>query len=214
MNKPGKFSIFNKNAPAIIFFLTFAVVIGTTSRYHARAGETERLNTVLSSYGITIENYDFSVTNSHRFTARGKTFHTLTAHNGTTRIELEITVPLEETEAPALIKDKYTVIQNLYGPQLIPYTGTLTTTTDCPPDKKPEHITAAVLNRDTTVLLANATERYVLGVWDNDLIKQKAAVVIFYDKNNKTNYQIMLFQPCELFDRKEILSILHNIKNI
>jgi len=119
-----------------------------------------------------------------------------------------------EKQALNYSDSKYKIIKNLYGPQIIPYTGALTTTTECPDDKKPKETTIEVMGRPTRVLFANATDRYVLGVWEDNLIKTKAAFAMVYDKKNKTIYQIIIFQPYKTFNRDEVLGILKSLKNI
>jgi len=46
------------------------------------------------------------------------------------------------------------------------------------------------------------------------MIKNKAAFSVLRDGENKTLYQIIIFQPTDSFDRNGVLEILTNIKHI
>ncbi|MCD6221077.1 hypothetical protein J7K25_02830 [bacterium] len=169
----------------------------------------------MSGYKITFAKYGkILIIKNYKFPAREKSFHTIIASDKNTRIEIEIIKPMSYVEATEYAESKYKIIKNLYGPQIIPYTGQLTTTTDCPPEKKPEEISIDILGKPTRVLLANATDRYVLGVWDDALIKTKAAFAMVYDEENQTIYQIIIFQPIKIFDQQKVLDILQGIKRI
>ena len=173
------------------------------------------LNEVLKQYNVQFGiKGSLIVIRNFKYPAREKTFHTIIAQDEKTRIELEIIKPMLKEQALNYSDSKYKIIKNLYGPQIIPYSGTLTTTTECPDDKKPKEATIEVMNRLTKVLLANATDRYVLGVWEDDLIKTKATFAMVYDKENKTIYQIIIFQPYKSFNQNEVLDILKSLKNI
>jgi len=194
-------------AAILIFLLVIILNIVTPPKTY------DILNKVLIQYGVQLEKGGSSpVVRDFKFPAKGKTFHTIIAQEKETRIEIEIIKPLSEEAAINYSESKYIIITSLYGPQIIPYTGALTTITDCPDDKKPEEIITEVMGKPVRVLLANATERYVLGVWEDDLIKQKAAFAVLYDRENSTHYQIIIFQPSESFDRNVVLDILKSLK--
>lgn len=179
------------------------------------AQNKQQLNKLLSQYKLQFTTpKDITIINNAKFPARDKIFHQIIAQNKQTRIEIELIKPMSYDEAMEYAESKYKIIKNLYGPQIIPYTGQLTTTTDCPPEKKPKEITVDILGKPTKVLLANATDRYVLGVWDDELIKTKAAFAMVYDEENQTIYQIIIFQPIKIFDQQKVLDILQGIKRI
>ena len=173
----------------------------------------KNLNDVLKQYQVEFNTTEhLYLIKNLKYPARGRVFHTIIAENKNYYIEMEIVNPLPDKEFDHYSKIKYKIITNLYGPQLIPYTGTLTTTTDCPKEKKPEEIIIEVMKQPTKVLFANATDRYTLGVWEDDLIKTRAAFTIVYDKEKKVMYQIIVFQKIKSFNKQDILSILKNFK--
>jgi len=173
------------------------------------------LNEVLKQYNVQFDTKgSLTVIRNFKYPAKEKIFHTIIAQGKNNRIEIEIIKPMLKEQALNYSDSKYKIIKNLYGPQIIPYSGTLTTTTECPEDKKPTETTIEVMGEPIRVLLANATDRYVLGVWEDDLIKTKAAFAMVYDKENKTIYQIIIFQPYKSFNQDEVLDILKSLKNI
>jgi len=173
------------------------------------------LNKLLIQYSLKLKKGgNLSIVENFEFRAKDKTFRTIIAQGDKTRIEIEIIKPMAEKEATVYSKLKYIVVENLYTSQTIPYPGALTKTTECPEDKKPEKATAEILGKTVKVLFTNATKRYVIGVWDDDLIKQKAAYAVFYDEINRTHYQIMIFQPSESFNNNEMLEILESFGKI
>jgi hypothetical protein len=173
------------------------------------------LNALLLNYGIQFkEGGSLPVIKNFQYGGKGKTYHTIIAQDNKTHIEMEIITLLSEQEAQDYAHSKYIIIKSLYAPQIIPYTGALTTTTECPKDKKPREITIKISGRPQKVLLANATERYVLGVWEDDLIKKKAAFTVFYNRENNTLFQITVFQPVDSFDLNEVLKILKSLETI
>jgi hypothetical protein len=193
----------------LIFLIVPIILCFFTVAPSSCAKNVKTLNNVLSAYnasfgaaGILPVIKDFS----HK--ARGIIFHTIIAQKNDTRIEIEIIKPLDKAEASRQIASKYQVIKNLYGPQTIPYPGAVTSKTDCPEDKKPVEKEIDFAGGPTKVLLANASERYILGVWDDALIKQKAAFAVVYNGGSETLYQILVFKPVGRGAEKEVLDIL------
>ncbi len=183
------------------------------SSLYGQAKETPGLNEVLSDYSIQFREADkYPVQKNFRYASKEKYFHSIVAQKDETRIEIEIVRPLTNTEAADYAKAKYGIVKNLYGQQIVPYNGTLTVTTECPQAKKPKEITADVLGKQTPILTANASQRYVLGVWDEKLIKQKACFFIYYDDKNGIFYQITIFRPYASFRLAEALKIINELK--
>jgi|GEM_PF-3483476 len=175
----------------------------------------QTLNGILGGYGVEFgKSGNLPVLKDFEFIAKDKHFRTIVAQEGETRIEIEIIKLLTKDEAANYSMVKYSVVKNLYGPQMIPYQGTITTTTDCPAEKKPEETKVTIWKEERPVLLAWASERYTLGVWDDALIKQKAAFTVFYDQGKSILYRVLIFQPIGSFNRKEIFEILESIKII
>ncbi len=199
-----------------IFFtvnLTLFLAFNPNSCLFAQTKGNLSLNELLSDYGIEFKKGGSSpILKDFGFIAKNKYFRNIVAQEGKTRIEMEIIDPLNEEEASKHMAVKYAIIKNLYGPQRIPYQGTITITTDCPAEKKPEKAKVTIMGRSRLVLLANASERYTLGVWDDTLIKQKAAFTVFYDQGMSTLYRVIIFPPAASFNRKEVFEILKSIK--
>ena len=194
------------------YFLLFILILNNNTRCSALE---KNLNDPLKQYQVEFNIVEpLYLINNLKYPARNRVFHTIVAENKNYHIEMEIISPFPDKEFEHYSKTKYKIITNLYGPQLIPYTGELTTTTDCPKEKKPEEIIIKIMKQPTKVLLANATNRYTLGVWEDDLIKTKAAFTIVYDKEKEVIYQIIVFQKIESFNKQNILNIFKNFKNI
>jgi hypothetical protein len=198
----------------IIYLLIWALTCAIASAQPERQPErSNTLNEILAAYGSGFNaGGDFPVISNFKNSAQGKVFNTITAEKGGKRIQLEITSGMTANEALAYSRTQYTVVQHLYGPRQIQYPGIITNHTECPDNKKPRETTIAIMGKPAKVLLANASERYVLGVWDDDLISQKAAFAVFYDGKNAVSYQIIVFQPYDDPNRKELLSILEGFK--
>jgi hypothetical protein len=199
-----------------ISFLPVSILLLVNVLHQTAFAESKgTLNETLIQYGSRFEKLgSLPVLRDFQQTARGKIFHTVLAQDQDTHIEIEIISPLEEGLAINYSNSKYEIIKDLYGPQIIPYPGAITDTTDCPMDKRPKEATVDIMGKTIKVLLANASERYVLGVWDDELIKQKAAFAVFYDEKNKTNYQIIVFQPVRSFNQEEVLGTLRSFQVI
>ena len=204
-----------KNQRALIYTIIL-IPLTVIIIYNSAIAQTSAvLNTLLLNYGIQLKKGgSLPVIKDFQYGGKGKTYHTIIAQDNKTRIEMEIITPLSKQEAQNYAHSKYIIIKSLYAPQIIPYTGALTTTTDCPKDKKPQEIIIEILGKPEKVLLANATERYVLGVWEDDLIKNKAAFIVFYNHENNTLFQIIIFQALDSFNPNEMLKILKSLEVI
>lgn len=203
------------NKPVVIYItiaLSLALIIICKPAFPEPSSD---LNTLLLNYGIQLKKEDsLPVIKELRYGGVEKKYHTIIAQNNKMRIEMEIVMPLTEGEAQSYSSSKYIIINGLYAPQIIPYTGALTTTTDCPADKKPKERTVNILGKPEKVLLANATERYVLGVWEDELIKQKAVFTVFFKQENNALFQVIIFKPIDSFNLKEVLNILQSLETI
>ncbi len=200
-------------APLLLSFLFFCSILSFP--HYSLFAKEETLNEALSPYGASFgSSGKMPVLKNFANTARGRTFHTIIAQKEDTRIEFEIIKPLEKDIAAQHITAKYQIIMNLYGPQTIPYPGAITRKTDCPENKKPVEIKTRLNEKPARVLIANASDRYVFGVWDDALIKQKAAFAVTYDQNTGTLYQIMVFRPAGSFDIKDALDILASFSTV
>lgn len=201
----------------IFFILIFAFLICVFENIYPLSAYPEisnTLNNALANYNIQFEKAgSIPVVKNFKYCVREKTFRTIIAQADYMRIEIEAIKPINEETALQYSNSKYVIIKGLFEPQMIPYSGELTHRTECPAEKKPEEITVEILDKKVTILLVNATERYVVGAWDDALIKQKAAFAALYDSNNKTLYQIVIFQPYKTFNLDEILGIFKGIKS-
>jgi len=205
----------SKNKKNIFFLFILTIFLLTILSVSAFPKTHNNLNGALIEYGVQFRKAKFFIIRkSFKSPFREKIYHSIIAQEKTTRIEIEIITPLSKETALEYSESRYKIIKNLYGPQLISYAGAITKETDCPDDKKPEEIIIEIMGNPARVLLANATERYVLGVCDNDLIKQKAAFAVFFDKELNTFYQILIFQPSKSFRRNEVINILESLKKI
>ena len=204
-----------KNKPALIYTIILMLLIVIIIYKSAFTETSAVLNTLLLNYGIQFkEDGSLPVIKNFQYGGEGKTYHTIIAQDNKVHIEIEIITPLSKQEAQDYLHSKYIIIKSLYAPQIIPYTGALTTTTDCPQDKKPQEIIIKMSGKPEKVLLANATGRYVLGVWEDNLIKNKAAFTVFYNPENSTLFQIIIFQPLNSFNLNEMLNILKSVETV
>ncbi|MDD5254888.1 MAG: hypothetical protein PHR11_02400 [Candidatus Omnitrophica bacterium] len=193
----------NTLAYTLISLLVFMPLFG-----RACAQIPVKLNDALASYGVIFDlPEEPNVQQDFTFIAKQKEYRTITAQARNTRVEMEIIKPFTADEAGAYTGSQYAIVKALYSPQIIPYTGEFTVTTDCPPDKKPQESTLEILGKKTAVLVANATERYTFGVWEEDLIKQRGVFYVVYDHRSATIYKITLFRPVEEFNLQEMLNI-------
>jgi hypothetical protein len=202
----------NKLATSFVINLIFLLAVSSGIGF-TQEKVNQTLNEMLGEYGVEFgKSGNLPVLKDFGFIAKDKYFRNIVAQTGETRIEIEIIKPLTKNEATDYSMVKYQVVENLYGPQMIPYQGTITTTTDCPAEKKPQKTKVIIEGEERPVLLASASERYTLGVWDDTLIKQKAAFTVFYDPGKSILYRVLVFQPVGSFNLKEVLEILGSIK--
>ncbi|MFH1045353.1 MAG: arylsulfotransferase family protein [Candidatus Omnitrophota bacterium] len=175
----------------------------------------QSLNQILSQNGIKFKtDTQFYILKNFICPVKDKIFHSIIAQNRDRRVELEITKPISQSEAADQIKSRYIIINSLYQPQIIPYTGEISNTAACPEKNKPKEISVQIAGESTKAILANANERYALGVCEDDLIKNIAIFAVWYNPNNETLYQITTFQPSRSFNQDEALLFLKNIENI
>jgi len=131
-------------------------------KFLVHSGDDRTLNDVLKKYKIAFETGGtFDVIKNFKYPSREKTFQTIIAKNNKTRIEIEIVKPLQATELMKFSESRYIIINSLFEPQVIPYSGALTHTSACPKNKMPIKILVEILEKPVNVLLVNATERYV-----------------------------------------------------
>ena len=173
------------------------------------------LNDALQAYHVALAVHgDLPLTRDFRQPAMGKTFHTLVGQADQLRVEMEIITPLNPEECAAHLHTQYKAIVDLYGPQTIPYPGAVTHSTECPEALKPTTSTATVLDQSTDILVANASERFVLGVCDADLIANQAVFAATCHEETDTYYQITIFQPAEHSQQEDALLILQSLAPI
>ena len=179
------------------------------------SAETRTLNAVLREYGVTMGEIGAAPIASE-FKRKGKTigFHSLVATGGGFRVEIEITAPLSADLAERYRASKYTMVRSQYGPQRHPYPGVITNISVCPEDKKPLETRVDLLGQDTVVLLANASARFTFGVWEDDLIKHRAAFCVLYAPRTQSLFEVRIFQPHDRFDRDAVLRVLGTIRGI
>jgi hypothetical protein len=177
------------------------------------ADKPASLNEALRPYHVQFAGVDAPVLENFRRASAETVFDTIIAGGGSLRVEIEVVAPESPELAANYSKSKYEIIKALYGPQYTPYPGEVTNQTECPPDRKPLSRTVSLLGKDTEVLLANATERYTFGVWEDDLIKQRGAFCVLYDDATKTLYQFKVFQPSSATD-ESLLATVRTLRRI
>ncbi len=196
-----------------IFVLILLLVINFCG--FALSETVKKLNDALTQYKVRFKNGDsFIVTKEAKYPAKEKTFHSLVAKSGQTLIKMEIIEPLLEEKAIPYTETKYKIIKSLFESNTSPYPGAVTNVINCPEEKKPEEKDIEVMGKPIKVLITNATERYVLGVWADDLIKNKAVYAVVYEPFHKVHYQIVIFQPIESFSWDEMLDILRGFRRL
>lgn len=198
----------------ILLFISISLLVATLNN-NVFSKTYDPLNKILSQHCIEFGmERSFSVIKDVKYPVKEKTLHSIIAQDRNTRIEIEITRPLSQKEAVNYIESKYIIIKSLYQPQIIPYSGKITHTAECPEKNKPKELMIKVMGIPTKVILAKATERYVLGVCEDDLIKQEAAFAMWYNPDKKILYQMTIFQSAQSFRQDNVLSILKSLKNI
>ncbi|OGS11677.1 MAG: hypothetical protein A2234_01735 [Elusimicrobia bacterium RIFOXYA2_FULL_58_8] len=187
-------------------------LLGAAPAAGAQGKSTSTLNAELLPYKISFGAAGLAaVINNYSFTAKNMVFHTLAGEKGELRLELEIIQNISTTTASRYIESRYAVVRDMYNPKAIPYGGAVTRNTECPADMKPDEITLQVLGAPAQILLAYASRRYALGVWDKSTVYKKAAFLIFQDKTNRTLFQVIIFGDLKKLDIGAIEAILSNI---
>ncbi len=185
------------------------------SRHLREAVRTPTLDTVLREYGVAIgEIGGTRIDREFRRKGTNIGFHSLVATDGDVRVEMEIMAPLPADIAKRYLTAKYTIVRSQYGPQPHPYPGVITNLTDCPEDKKPVETQVEVLGQAVVVLLANASERFTFGVWEDDLIKHRGAFCVLYVPERNALFEVRIFQPHDRFDRDAVLKVLGSLRGI
>lgn len=153
-----------------------------------------------------------TVVRNYKFRAREMTFHVLAGEESGCRAELEIIRNIAPDKAGRYIESKYAVIRDLYEPKAIPYSGAVTHDTECPADMKPARISLEILGRPVQALLANASERYTLGVWEKGSVRKKAGFIAFYDEPARILFQVLVFADADKAAAGRITGILSGIR--
>ncbi|MBD3379669.1 MAG: hypothetical protein GF408_04320 [Candidatus Omnitrophica bacterium] len=135
--------------------------------------------------------------------ARGMEFRTIIGQVENMRLEVKAISPITAEDAKRHSMAKYEIIKDLYGPQIIPYPAFISRSTGAPESKKPMETAINMAGKNTKVIIANASERYVLGVWDESQIAQKALFAMFYVDRTSTSLEITLFVPAD----KDLVSV-------
>lgn len=173
------------------------------------------LDESLKPYGVSLPlAAGFTVAKDLRRKGTKKSFHTLIAEKGDTRIELEITLPFDPEEAEQQGRLKRNTLISLYGAQYTPYPGEVTNLTSCPENMKPKVSKHPILGQPVEVIVANATERYTFGVWEKSLVKRTAAVTLAYEPRSKALFHIRVFQPYSKFTASQAIGILKSLRTL
>ncbi|MBF0217057.1 MAG: hypothetical protein HQL30_08705 [Candidatus Omnitrophica bacterium] len=180
------------------------------------AAETSTLNATLATYGVRIatEAGDLAIKRDFKQVARGTTYHSITAEGPGQRIEIEADRPIPPDKGVEFAKNKHAIIKGLYGDRVVPYAAMITRVTGAPEDKKPYEKKAMILGVERDILIANASDRYVLGVWDDNLIAQRAICASFYEPSSGTVFQILIFIPVKDFVEEKAVKILESLEKI
>jgi hypothetical protein len=214
INKIGMRRKIKKISFTILLFISIFLLIATLNN-NIFSETYDSLNKILNQHGIKFRmERSFSVIKDFKYPIKEKTIHSIIAQDTDTRIEIGIIKPLSQKEAINYIESKYIIIKSLYQPQVIPYSGKITHTADCPDKNKPKELMIKVMGMPIKVILAKATERYVLGVCEDNLIKQEAAFTVWYNPDKKILYQMTIFQPSQSFQLDNVLSMLKSLENI
>lgn len=193
--------------------LAALTLLAATAATGAISEETPRtLELILDHYGIRFNTEEqWPVLKHLVYPVRDSVVRSIIAQTNKARIELEITRPVTETDATGYIRSKYALINSLYQAQFVPYTGNITYASDCPPRNKPKEIPVTVAGNASKILVAGASARFVLGACEDELIKQMAAFIIWYDPRTKTVFQMTFFQPARSFHVNNLLQLLKGL---
>jgi len=199
--------------PFLLILLVILLSFMFTLNQQIFSKEIDALNVVLTRFNISFDLAEsLAVIKNFHYPSQGKKYQTIVAQGQGIRAEIELIKPISQLKAKEYSESKYIIIESLFEPHVIPYKGELTHTSGCLDKYKPIEVTAEVLGKSEKALILNATDRYVLGVCDDKMIKYKAVFVAFYDEVNKIHYQLTIFQPSDLFDQEYVLSILKSLK--
>ncbi len=171
------------------------------------------LNLALKQFGLRLDDGNHYVLSKNQLRS-GKQFQlaNIIAEKNGTRIDIELTKPIVESEVANMINTQFDLILKLYGPQFTPYQGAVTNISTCTEEYKPKSKTIFVLGKATKILIANSTDRFVLGVCEKSEIKLKAVIAFVYDSDQSELVQFRIFIPIDKFVEKDILQLLKKIK--
>lgn len=193
--------------------LAFALFFGGARPAAAQEKSSATLNDGLQQYRISFGDAgNVPVTRNYRFKAKGMLFHFLSGEDKGRRIELELIQDISTATAARYIDSRYAVLRDLYEPKSIPYGSAVTHDTECPEDMKPAEFSALVLGLPVKVLVANASARYALGVWEKSAVYKKAGFLVAHDKANRLLFQLLIFTDLKDFDDNTIPGLLAGIK--
>jgi hypothetical protein len=177
--------------------------------------QTNNLNQEIKQFNFKIfDGEKCNVLKSVKRTGNSMTFYNIIAEKEKTRIELEITLPVNQNEIQTIITTQIGLVKKLYGPQYTPYQGAVTNITSCTGDYLPKEQNIKVLGEETHILIANANNRYVLGVCDKNETKIKVVLAYIYLKTTSALIYFKIFSPKENFSENSIVNILKKIKPV
>lgn len=170
------------------------------------------LNSGLAPYELSLAKCgSAALIRNYKFKAREMSFHVLAGEESGCRVELEIIRKIAPEKAARYLESKYAVIRDMYEPKHIPYSGAVTHDTECPAGMKPVKLSLKILGRPVIALLANASERYALGVWEKDAVSKKAGFLAFYDEPGRTLFQVLVFTDSDGSAAGRLTEILSGI---
>lgn len=111
------------------------------------------------------------------------------------QLRAEMWMNIEQTEADNIIKNHTIRMYTLYEMAVSPYPGEISNAISCAQEYRPTYETGQSLGRETHVFTGYANDRLAFGVCADDLITNRAVVVMFYCGHQKRLYKFELFTP-------------------
>lgn len=196
------------------FYLTFSFFFGFLCS-NLNAQSTPTFNDLLADYNVEFKfDEDLSVIRNWKYPNEDQMYHTIVAEVDELRVEIEIVNPISQEEAILQHNSKHIIIQAMFKPQVTPYSGAISHTSDCAENFYPKKIVVDIFNNKETGLIMDSNDRYGLGICDSSLVKYKAGLVVHYDKLTSSLYTITVFKPISSFTFKEFLNFIKNFKRV
>ena len=161
----------------------------------ASAKDSENIFQSFKLSSNVFQNLNLISTVKRKDTKGVKNYTSQSYKNSKYKVLVEIIEPVDSIYALSLLKLYSRGLIGTYQNRKSPYTGESQTSIPCSKQNIPLVYPVSYFNSEANIMFLNSTDRDVLGVCEDSLIKQKTIVFIGYNPSLKSFIYIRAFMP-------------------